>query len=249
MSCGTATGVQAHKARNEPPCPGCRKFMTNPAPVKATIQAPHVGPRPRRTPDRLVKARRVIECGTVPGYRRHKRRKEESCQPCRGAMRADQKLRESARKEPNAPKPPRRPRSPSSKPLSPCGTPAARQRHILNGEKPCDPCRVAYNEQSRVNYRKRKGIVTEPFVCGTARAYEHHRHQGEPACQPCLDAKAEHSRSQYVRKTEPLPPAECGTTRGYRKHITDKTPTCKPCRDAYNTRRNATRAKKKDRPQ
>lgn len=84
------------------------------------------------------------------------------------------------------------------------------------------------------------------IVCGTVEGYGRHTWLKTPACQPCLDAKAAASRASYVRKTEPLPPAECGTTRGYRKHTTDKTSYCQPCRAAYNQRRAERRAEQKE---
>jgi hypothetical protein len=39
------------------------------------------------------------------------------------------------------------------KPLKPCGTTAAYQRHYFNGETPCDPCRAAKAVDSHTRYR------------------------------------------------------------------------------------------------
>lgn len=39
----------------------------------------------------------------------------------------------------------------------PCGTVAAYQRHLRNGEQPCAACRAANNEYHRELYKRRKG--------------------------------------------------------------------------------------------
>jgi hypothetical protein len=48
------------------------------------------------------------------------------------------------------------------KPLKPCGTTAAYQRHYINGETPCDPCRAAKAVDKHTQYWKAKG--GEPFA-------------------------------------------------------------------------------------
>ncbi len=48
------------------------------------------------------------------------------------------------------------------RPLKPCGTTAAYQRHYLNGETPCDPCYAAKAVDRHTRYWKAKG--GEPFA-------------------------------------------------------------------------------------
>lgn len=40
---------------------------------------------------------------------------------------------------------------------SPCGTVSAYKRHQRRGEVPCDACRLAWAEQQRIYYQRRKG--------------------------------------------------------------------------------------------
>ena len=48
------------------------------------------------------------------------------------------------------------------RPLKPCGTAAAYQRHYLNGETPCERCRVAKSVYAHIRHWKAKG--GEPFA-------------------------------------------------------------------------------------
>jgi hypothetical protein len=64
-------------------------------------------------------------CGTEAAYRRHRRRGEEACPPCRAAHVAYVLAR--------------RPR-PAPRALLPCGTEAAYRRHRRRGEPACRPC-------------------------------------------------------------------------------------------------------------
>ena len=51
-----------------------------------------------------------------------------------------------------------------SRPLKPCGTTAAFQRHLYHGEAPCDACRAAKRHLTRVNYQGRKAASTRTDV-------------------------------------------------------------------------------------
>jgi hypothetical protein len=74
--------------------------------------------------------RQLQGCGTPAGYRRHLRRNEPRCQPCR---RAHAKAITEHRRKPWTPRQ-----------LKPCGTEAAYQRHIRRGERTCFKCRRAH---------------------------------------------------------------------------------------------------------
>lgn len=41
-----------------------------------------------------------------------------------------------------------------TRPIPPCGTTAAFQRHRYRGERPCDPCREAYNAHQAAYLRR-----------------------------------------------------------------------------------------------
>lgn len=72
------------------------------------------------------------------------------------------------------------------KPLSPCGTPAAYDRHVRNGERIDDACREAHNANNRAKRTRARG----PVECGTRRGYQKHRRDGEEACDACRYANA-----------------------------------------------------------
>ncbi|GAA1110604.1 hypothetical protein [Streptomyces javensis] len=76
--------------------------------------------------------------GTMRGYRRHRRRREPACGPCREACR----LESAARRK-------------RSRVQKPCGTEAAYHRHLRRWEEPCQPCREAHRAYVRA-YRKRR---------------------------------------------------------------------------------------------
>ena len=67
-----------------------------------------------------------IRCGTLLGYRRHLRRKEPTCAPCKAAN--------TAKAATYRPPPPE---------LKPCGTWAAAARHTKRGEPLDEACRKA----------------------------------------------------------------------------------------------------------
>lgn len=69
------------------------------------------------------------------------------------------------------------------KPLSPCGTPAAYDRHIRRGEPVDDACREAHNADNRA--KRERTRAKGPVVCGTRRGYQKHRRNGEEACDAC----------------------------------------------------------------
>lgn len=55
----------------------------------------------------------------------------------------------------------------STRPLAPCGTPAAYERHVRNHEPVDDPCRLAYNAERREARARRKATsVTGQHITG-----------------------------------------------------------------------------------
>lgn len=73
-------------------------------------------------------------CGTDGGYRRHLRRGESTCEPCREAHRLDTAAR-------------RRAANPEMRPYLAIehGTAAGYRSEVRRGVTPCDPCRLAHN--------------------------------------------------------------------------------------------------------
>lgn len=118
--CGTPQGMKAHQNRNEPPCKWCKKAVENPAPVsgeRSTQRSKPAGSKrpvmigPHRKPGRPRKPREEkaprlrtdgkpwgspVECGTLPGYEKHKRDKTPVCDKCRKEM---NRLRNENRKK------------------------------------------------------------------------------------------------------------------------------------------------------
>lgn len=48
---------------------------------------------------------------------------------------------------------------PEPRQLAPCGTPTAAERHRNRGEKPCEPCRLAYNAARREKHKSGRGAA------------------------------------------------------------------------------------------
>ena len=132
MACGTAIGVNAHRKRNEPPCPGCKKFMSNPDASDIATPRRKPGPIPGSVP--------LAPCGTIAAVKRHRDRGQELDALCDTARLAHNKQRREERVKKQGP-----PRE-----LMPCGTRAAAWRHYKNGEPLDEAClkarRTADNE-------------------------------------------------------------------------------------------------------
>ena len=81
--------------------------------------------------------------------------------------------------------------------MKPCGTYAAHNRHLRNGEDPCDDCREAkraYNTRMTRERRHRQG-VNQPRKrprCGTYAGEQYHRRYGEDICEACREARREY---------------------------------------------------------
>jgi hypothetical protein len=148
-------------------------------------------PRPSRAkPPTERKQRSLPAHGTLSGYSRHKRLKEDVCEPCAEANRVHKR---EYNKRWNATKP-KRVRKTYVRPD--CGTQAGYDSHRAHKERACDACRAAHNEHQRdkrSTKAEREGREFKPRVsfaeCGTASAYKRHRRNGEDACAACLEAK------------------------------------------------------------
>ena len=92
------------------------------------------------------------------------------------------------------------------RPLAPCGTPAAWQRHWRKGEPPCELCAEVHKPRP-----KRTGRVPSR-PCGTYSAAVRHRRHGEEPCAACKAAEKEYTRQLYVKKRSQ------DYVRPYRKH-------------------------------
>lgn len=99
---------------------------------------------------------------------------------------------EDVPKEPEEP-----PRKPSTRPLAPCGTRAAYERHLRNHEPVCDPCRLAHNAARRASKAKAKAAP-----CGTRSAYQRHLRKNEPPCDACRQANTDTSRQRRQARSQ-----------------------------------------------
>lgn len=104
-----------------------------------------------------------------------------------------------------------------------CGESGGFFWHRRRNEKPCEPCRVAYNAH------KRETVPDRP-ECGTLRGYRRHIRVGETPCHPCVGAMEEDKRQA------------CGTMRGVGRHKKKREPLCEPCKAARREHRRSGKA-------
>lgn len=78
--------------------------------------------------------------------------------------------------------PPQKPRPGGNRPLAPCGTRGAYERHQRRGEDIDPACADAY-EKYQAGRRK-------PAVCGTRSGYSKHRRERTDICDPCRAANS-----------------------------------------------------------
>ena len=86
-------------------------------------------------------------CGTRAGYLQHYKKKETYCDPCIQANRDYQKAFRESKKVPIEERVP-----PTTR--EQCGTPRGSDFHYYYGERPCDSCKIAYNQRSKDYYEK-----------------------------------------------------------------------------------------------
>lgn len=123
--------------------------------------------------------------------------------------------------------------------LMPCGTQAAYQRHLRQGEEPCDACRAANTAYKR----SRLFVPPRPLMpCGTAAAYRRHLRYGEEPCEACREAARAYDREKNKHR-QPFRPAAHGSISGYQRHKNTGEPMCEPCRAARRDYMRVWRAK------
>lgn len=152
--CGTQAGVDAH-IRDGEQCSFCRDWVKRGKPVVTGKPAPK--PKPKQSTPRVKRAyvhggkpkppRKIAEvanCGTIAGWRRHKDRKEEVCEPCR--LEKNRYNRENYKRlqEGGEKRKTGRPSDPREH-----GTAKGRDQHKRNNEETCRPCKDAYNAYMR----------------------------------------------------------------------------------------------------
>lgn len=156
-------------------------------------------PKPKRIkPASQRPPRPIAACGTVSGYSRHRRLKEEVCEPCRLANREHK--REYNRK--HAKSQPTRVRKQYVR--GECGSESGYSAHRTHKERICDACREAHNGKQRDRRRVRAAAVGQEMqpvrqaiaACGTSSGYKRHRRNGEQSCEPCLIAKRADDKRQ-----------------------------------------------------
>ena len=173
-------------------------------------------------------------CGTTAAARRHHRKGEELCGPCREAHRENMselnERRRQLRKEgktlrqasvekraaDKVAEQERRDNDPSL--MSCCGAPVdgeevtARyaKRHWTEKTDICEPARLCRNLSDRRRWERNKPAEraeAELEPCGTPAAFQRHKYYGEEPCQPCRDASNE-KNNEYKRKHRAKPAPE-----------------------------------------
>lgn len=179
-ACATERGRKYHMDRNEP-CRICKEWWEKVQAGTAATAAP------------VRSLAQVVQCGTAPGYRKHRRNAEAACKPCREAAALErQKFDDKRRTEREGASGRGRAAVPREH-----GTAKGRGQHKRRGETPCEPCQTAYNKMQNENRNLRLyGTTTppaqkiKPSPCGSVRGYKHHVKEGTPRYAPCKAAKA-----------------------------------------------------------
>uniref|UniRef100_UPI003555DCAD WhiB family transcriptional regulator n=1 Tax=Streptomyces halstedii TaxID=1944 RepID=UPI003555DCAD len=159
-------------------------------------------------------------CGTVSGYRLHRRRGEKACGPCREA-------KNGVTRE-------------QRKPV--CGTRKGYRAHRSRGEEACAECRQANADRRLRNtgtaLQHTPGSAETPkrtARCGTNSGYHAHRRQGTPPCEECRTAHTAAGQKQRQASVTNRPPTtgeDCGTASGHRAHLARNEAPCQLCTDA-----------------
>jgi hypothetical protein len=131
--CPSEQAYRRHIAHGEQPCDGCRQahleYGRAHRPPPVSTSGIHIGEQPLGPG----------ECGTIRGYRWHRKAGEPTCQACRNAHAEDRRARHG--------------KATGTQPgraMQPCGTPAAYARHLQHAEEPCDECRAAHAAYTNV---------------------------------------------------------------------------------------------------
>jgi hypothetical protein len=109
-------------------------------------------PRQKTAPKpRAVKPRKEAQCGTPSGERRHRRRGEPVCEPCKEAHNAVQRKRDAAARARAKSRP-----APARRDAARCGTVGGYSAHRRRLEDICEPCKVAIRGYWKARYDRAK---------------------------------------------------------------------------------------------
>lgn len=131
--CATELALKYHMNRNEP-CRTCREWWARVQAGEAALAAPAAPSK-----------RRVAQCGTPSGAKKHRREHTEMCQPCRDAENGksrDWKANKNGTKGLGRPI------------TNGCGTAAAASRHRKNDEPMDEACAKAEKEYNAERYQR-----------------------------------------------------------------------------------------------
>ncbi|MCW2897805.1 MAG: hypothetical protein JWO67_70 [Streptosporangiaceae bacterium] len=84
------------------------------------------------------------------------------------------------------------------RPLAPCGTESAYNRHVRKGEPIDDACRRANTKAKAEQQRQpvQDSSRLKPIAHGEPRGAKQHRYRGEELCDACHRAEAEYQRER-----------------------------------------------------
>ena len=233
--CGTPSGYQRHRRNEEKPCQACKDANRDYNRQKDAQRKERANQRKREKRQAAGATPRVLKpCGTTAAARRHHRKGEELCGPCREAYRENMKelnarrnkLRAegktlqqvSAQKRAAMKKREREERLSDKTLMACCGAPIAgdegtakyAKRHWVEKTDLCDPARQCRNLSDRLRWIQKYGEPRELEPCGTEGAFKRHQRAGEEPCQPCRDAhnawKREYEREYRRQKREQAEP-------------------------------------------
>lgn len=145
--CGSYSAYLRHKRRGEPVDDTC---MTG---ARAYWRSKSTAGRDAQNPGRTRKKSALASaCGTMTGYRRHRRNGEDACPECTTAARAEWFAQDEARRQAKgAPRATRRTKAA-------CGTRSGYMRHRRLGETACGPCKAANNHRVKTANAARSSI-------------------------------------------------------------------------------------------
>ena len=233
--CGTPSGYQRHRRNDETPCQACKDANRDYNRQKDAQRKERANQRKREKRQAAGATPRVLRpCGTTAAARRHRRKGEELCGPCREAYRENMrelnerrnKLRVegktlqqvSAQKRAAIRKRELEERLSNKDLMACCGAPITgdegtakyAKRHWVEKTDLCDPARQCRNLSDRLRWIQKYGEPRRLAPCGTTGAFKRHQRAGEEPCQPCRDAHNARKRDydREYRRREPTPEPE-----------------------------------------
>ena len=88
-----------------------------------------------------------------------------------------------------------------TRPLQPCGTNAAYQRHLKYKQVACNRCLKAHAEYMAA-WKAGTLPVPPPVKCGTETGYRRHRQRREPSCEACRAYRRRYMRAWRKARKE-----------------------------------------------